>query len=1249
MDGAALLNLLSDWTPESHPNVSEARRNENNALMAELRTEIFSLLTPTQTGGGNAIESGMENISFSQEIDENIVRNMTAEELEAQIGGKLFAEKRKLGLWKWLKIATGIRDFNNFIEDFELLRLSINRKLSGYEAQAERAKTLIDEMIVTLKHIFLYKKEQTMWDIIKNEKDVQRLNFKRELFNERISRTSLEIDRLEIKLKQQTKSAKSIFNIKNPITKDWMEKGGIGFDFGFISFKKYNFVDKLIHQTMEQIHEYKKLYKELNYYTNKMEKVNQIKILEAKVANKKANDLTKQQRKQLAKYQKNRAKYEKMNAFNQNKRQEYNQLLIKKENLVASLEYMKEALITSLYLGGDRQKMDKALTEWQGLIKKVYENISQIIEKSKFYKDQIKILCDLVFDNGNNISKLISGMVEFEDIKKEYDKYLENCNKTKDIQELIHNTLNEIKNKFIKLVPDKNLLPDMFNVVSGQSMLLGMVDRVLLETQVKLGVDEMKGRKFLEDKILNMKGGSNEIEFNNQEGGYFLEFLDERYEPEHGRAFYEHNNSGDVFDLTRNDYVRLPTAPGRTNVDILTLPYGVRQITDDFYKYLDRAINKIENNKHIYLPIWKYGDKQNKVYVFTATYDRINQIYQFTSEPVIIESKAYMTYQLIYGDYYFFNIMENPDNTNSSTAFSNFENTADSLKININGEKFMLLPVFYRMNYVKNKLFEYPEYIMLHPFLGGAMVALLKESYLNRRNINDYDFDDTNQLKFDLKIQKEPTNNTDEFDDYNYYYNFCGTNIEIKNGPSAAEPLYYSLKHSNKNIGVTMNPCRSSNLQPMNIIKINTLNNRAIYANFILQLTGHINELVTKIREIKVEPILTTTPPTWNINPQFADNNPYTDFSNYNYNYELVNPPSASQKLPQELRTILAQIGPDKTWSEKYVENLFDINPSNQEAVGTLLMKIHILFEPILKNLQNGTSVIPSGNSTVSNILTGNTSTSTVGLGPGNINNAKLLDPRVRKRMDFLKNNIDSTSDYWQNLTKITTILKLFSSNDFLDYNQMIMQTYDEMQKIRKIEDNILKIDFKSTDEFLLPENNLIVKELENIPPPNSPNAYTNAGQKLYDQLKQDRGYIDRISAAVGSSNLIRDLDDLFHEIYRNTNVNDLIRGTTTITFFTTSPGDQYKAYLQTKEGATELIRQLENNKNYNNKDILAKICFYIEFILGITSSTNPDAFAVYERYTQDFRSKLNQNKNKNKNKNKNRNRGQTNTGNTGP
>ena len=51
MDGVALLDSLSEWTLESHPNVSIENRRKTNELFSELKTELLSLLgTRTQVG-----------------------------------------------------------------------------------------------------------------------------------------------------------------------------------------------------------------------------------------------------------------------------------------------------------------------------------------------------------------------------------------------------------------------------------------------------------------------------------------------------------------------------------------------------------------------------------------------------------------------------------------------------------------------------------------------------------------------------------------------------------------------------------------------------------------------------------------------------------------------------------------------------------------------------------------------------------------------------------------------------------------------------------------------------------------------------------------------------------------------------------------------------------------------------------------------------------------------------------------------
>ena len=87
MDGATLLDSLSDWTLESHPNVSTENRRHTNELFSELKTELLTLLgTNSQVGGSNNTESDANsNITVFQPMDEKILAGLSADDIDSRL------------------------------------------------------------------------------------------------------------------------------------------------------------------------------------------------------------------------------------------------------------------------------------------------------------------------------------------------------------------------------------------------------------------------------------------------------------------------------------------------------------------------------------------------------------------------------------------------------------------------------------------------------------------------------------------------------------------------------------------------------------------------------------------------------------------------------------------------------------------------------------------------------------------------------------------------------------------------------------------------------------------------------------------------------------------------------------------------------------------------------------------------------------------------------------------------------------
>jgi hypothetical protein len=190
------------------------------------------------------------------------------------------------------------------------------------------------------------------------------------------------------------------------------------------------------------------------------------------------------------------------------------------------------------------------------------------------------------------------------------------------------------------------------------------------------------------------------------------------------------------------------------------------------------------------------------------------------------------------------------------------------------------------------------------------------------------------------------------------------------------------------------------------------------------------------------------------------------------------------------------------------------------------------------------------------------------------------------------------------------------------------------MQIVRKYEVKILDIKAEK-DKMPLPEYSLIAKNIEPNVQPGSKDAYTGAGQKLYEKIKENKAYIKQNEFAVNSDNLVNDAKDLLLEIKDLKKVDLEIHS---VSFFTTSPGDKYYDTLRTSDGAGKFIKQLETDKFFSKeKD---KVCYTLQKLLYL--KPGEPAYTLYEGNALKYRDYLGKQGNKGNKKNHNK-KGRTN------
>jgi hypothetical protein len=1251
MDGGALLDSLADWTAESHPNISPEARQHNNELMAGFRNELFNLLgSTTQVGGGHG--NCLGGISIVQPMDEALIRELSPAELAyrldlaefgGQSGGADVIEEagKKVGFLKRLKIWSGIRNFNKFVDDFEKLRAKINTNMSAYEIQLAQSKHLTDSLIESIKNIFLYSKVEVMWDILKKE-DIATKGadeaIKFDVLSRRIDKVKIAIEGYKIEAEKNNKTAVAAFERKG----------------GWFS-KDTNIVNIMKKEVEKQSKAYMKLDAEMNYYVAEITKAKNLKLLEATVAGKNVKELDKAQRRELAEYQKNRAKYEKMFGFDEVKKQEYETMMAKKETLLIELDFVNRTLAAGKYMTGSKNSkaaMEKALKDWKTSIDSLYQDLNKAIAESGAFSSDLKKLSGLIADNTNSVGKLIAGNPDFEVIRKEYEKYLEFAEKAQEYQEGINSGLCSIKNKILELIPDKVLLQDMWIVSSAQGFVLRLVSQTMKDRQTTFGKNYNKGMVYFADKIKQMKGGSQ------QDGGAFLTLAGAI--PPHGLAFYDHDDSGQVFNQATGNYVDGAAALNPTQVQILTLPYGARRITDEYVDKLNTAIQQVNDDEIIYIPLWDYNHP-HLVFILTAQKtDDSSFMRVITAQQKTVVRGDFPGYQPITRNYYYYYPFSNVPAVDASIITMITRNN----NLNIGGTNYILLPVFYKFTpQVNNILFTYDEYCLLNPLMSGVMSATFKETDLTRNppynpaavpaTTKGYAITEGNgtaggtNLSLKFRLHTDDTSEAElkgtGVNQYDYYYNFSGPDITVK-APTAGR-LFTTTNHG---LGLGI-----GNLQPTANIDLKTIQiNSAVFGNYMFQITGHINLIAKEIFTTQLN--TNNVPPTITGISQINSGNPIAPTNDtFNILYEKTHGPT--QVLLQNADRTILDMFTSKTWDNTYNEAVFGC--SGDDFMFLLLPLKTLLFDivfwarqttrpdrrilaatadpnnPLTKKLLSvvaagaGISLsglLPTAPGTVAGATGTGAAATGVGPAPG-------LTDKQKDIYNFLKIALPQSGNagsYWANLEEMDKIIAKFSSQAFTDYNTRLFKIYDTMTDIKKFEDNVLDIK-PEKDKLVIPEVNLIAKTLAVKPPENSKDAYTEAGTKLYDKLKQDKLYIAQNTFKINTDNLLNVFEPILyklaHQAGQGSNVLSYIA---TMTEIFSPPYVDYKVYLSTKEGAEKLRNELENSKYNSYKD---RIMGGLYLLLHIDQSDT--GHLIYQQSYTNFIAGLNQKKKGNKKK----------------
>lgn len=1146
------------------------------------------------------------------------------------------------------------RSFDSYVQQYEAARTKIGKKMIAYEAETARLKAISTEWSDALKKLFLNEKYKVMWTLMRDKTFDPNKNpkhdYKHKQLTQDIKRIEIEQDRLMKTIDRLRKSASEKMNLTFKI-------------FGITIFTKKDFkignvmiVNNYIGKFKQRLEKDQELFLKIaegfNDFTEEISKATELKAMYAIIGGKDTKELTSTHRKEAAMYMKNKEKYEKMLSFTESRRDELLQLIQRKEKMFQELDFYRDVLefggFDTIH-GNIRTVLDK---QWIPAMTALYSDLESAIDQCGKWKKVLEGIKSKVSVNGNQIGKLTAGKAEFTPVKREYEVQLENVTKVIDTQSDISATLAEIKNNFIKLVPDVNLLPDMFHVASAQGFVLEMMNHIKLR-QEAMGKDLASATEAIKKKLVITGGGSGTARTKHvMTGGMLLNLFENGLFPT-----YLFNNAGHIWDSTADAYIDDATSAEVNNMTLYPVPLGVRVIEDDSIPN-----DSINDNVNEYFNDLYPNTFINAVYnIDSDVVSIVSYAYDSTTGDVVItgvnELATYVPYEYneIVGpefDNYYFYVPFDPANlSNKASAEYNIIN-----QIRLTGSNLVILPVLYNIREQTMTMYM-NEYILVSPFNGKPIMTVLADNDTLLHVHPGFDYDGTaivynnapsyvtgspgNGTAMNMRLcgisrvdhTLDIANDTiSTFGPYPYYFNYCDADNTIVYGKDTPAKLAQDVAGSTGPIDY-MTTGTDGNLYP--IYGANSMNLPDKMATY----GPNLDEL-PKQQEIETMILLTQY-----INKVFNRANNITfDSAGIVNNIEQYNTSKPASKI---LTAFVRVISPYSPHQQHIAFNRFnrhdlcallgvDTHPKENLTFSAEILNVVMLAQITIAQLEHDTVI--SGNIDQTVYLTPNPMAfgmAPLGGAPGVIQPAfiadpsgsglmipnpatgtynpilipKPLHPSTVKALEYLKRIIDSSSPYWSNLKDILSDIEKFFSKDFLDYEQLLMKILDQMFEVREFEDKVLKIDI-GKDKDVLPSYSYIYKNLEVKVDPSSKEGYSSAGKALYEKLKQNREYVkyNKATLDINPENIIYDLtDDLFMRILTGPPAPAF-----TTSFFSTGKGIKYKEYLKTREGAEALFKALSAHPTFGQGFNRAKIAHVLMLALT-TYTSDPDVYNIYK------------------------------------
>lgn len=1034
--------------------VNDANQGYRDYVLSKL-----NLNSPmTLHGGSIKVEFGETINKLPMDKIISLVEAYGEDYVTNQLGG---------GFIDWIKSIFGKRDFDAFKARYDKLRDELDKKIVRFEVETRGMKADTEVNAKYMKALLLNKKMKTMMEIMV---DTNMKSERKKYIMNLISLANVKEQQILVSINEYNK----IVAEKNKANRPYF--------FGLLG-KKKSFFDKLSADYDKTAKEFNEVFKYFSELINQTLEMQSLKAKYGSLTPDIKSKLAKSQVKEFEHWEKNREKYEKIEAFTESHMEEANKLVQKQAELNMLIHDYNLAFGT---LGKQRTSAEDILKDWDTKIRSVYFKITQCVELGNKYFGILDAANQLIVNNSNLITSL--SLAAMEPVLKEYETHITSVDYTSNLMKKLVGTLGEIKNNFIKLVPSQNLQADILYVGATRTYLLTLIENIK-----RRQINFSGGEKYLRDVVKGkVRGGA----ILNQDGGmylaqpgfdtyplYFLHTDPKNivrqlpYNPNNNATFAEYAKTG-VPIISLN-----ATGAGKNIIDV---PYGTilydtpnpagtkTDIAGEYEKWI-----KITDAKDtMILPIIDFDAEVIKIY--EITYTDISDLSALDISADLLKDinitarnkQQFISYKDSNGhEYFIYNIYA--DNADE-LIIKGVGKVKYYVPLLLQNTNYAILPIFSKIR-TRKDMIEYDEYHLLNPLTGLPIMTIVTPD--NTHKTMEFDF----QTQTDVDAMD---NNFSNGRTMYYHFNAVGIKYDI------ADATKLTMDYG-AGAGPELFKLRNAELAKLpDVIDY--------HWGVMYQLTMILNNIFNRCLS------------------------PKTTIDTTKVNFDILN--------TRNINSVIYQVGigniddDDHTKLELKVMNLDTF--AVQFFGGDPRSAVIIIRKIINKELADDTGNLLFNPSVSGPRKTPTTDPATL-LGVV-VPKADSLSPKQRQAMDYILRSIPKTSPYWTNQTKILGMIEEFFKPEYRDKFELELHDIQNLvYDIRGIEQGILKINVNITNKDELPKYSLITEEMEVKPNDlklgEIGDTITNAGKDLRSLVQNSSEFASKFAAELGvnESNII--------------------------------------------------------------------------------------------------------------------------------